>query len=558
MLVINVEADSPYGEGYRLGLQAGSLVSENTMRLKRLISLGVVRVDLSGMEKWMGRIPGRIMEELRGLADGSGVGLRDLVLLNYAGESLFGEECTAAVIAPNLTQTHTPIIWKNRDMGARWMQHQILLLEKGGDGRYGFIAVTTAGHWGVAMGINEKGLAVENTFVFAGRYVNPKPEWGNLWLIRMLLEEAGSIDEAYRMISSIRGKYSGSSFLLADQNGAAVVDVVGDELHIITRAKDFIVRTNHWEPVAPRELWSYEVNKSPEESVKRYEAAYSFLSQRAEEGGISVKDMITLARNTANGPTPYSPCRFPRRPEAPKEAVDESATLSAAIMIPYSRNPELSVMWTAMGNPLLAPFTPILVAARRYDERSVELENARRFAEKAPSLQKLPPREIMAKLREISEPWLASITSSGEAWLASERLRELLYRENTSGVGEARATLLSAWRMIEDAFEDKLLQAVFDHGSPVEAARTISEVLEEAEGKLEENLSKHGAVGVEAAVNAERILLSLYASLKADAWGLWKLTGSSGWEEAGRIILEAFHKARGRAAGLAEKLQTSA
>ncbi len=528
-------ADAPkqYVQGVLEGRATASLIRDNVASM--LSALRERGVDINAVyqeaEKWFSNLPSYVALELRGLADGSGVGLRDIVLLNYAGESLFGEECTAAVIAPNLTQTHTPIIWKNRDVGYRWVQHQVITVVNDGQG-YRFVAITTAGYWGVAMGVNEKGLAVVNTAVSV-KYSNPNPRWGNLDLIRLILYNASTVEEAYRLLNSTVGKYSGSSFLVVDPHKAAVIDVVGDHLQVITYASSFLVRTNHWVGVAPKELWPYQKHSYSNSSstVQRYMAAYKALVNLSSDGVISFKDMLELARNTGNGYSYNSPCRFPKHPGAPKEAVREAATVSSAIISPDPNDPGLTVMWASLGNPLTTLFIPVSVTLSNYTTQSVELRN--------PSTD---------------DEWMFKLLASAEPWLASEDLRVLLFNEERGmafkdpGLFNNIRSLMTDTELAVWNYMGSVDDFLFNATAHINMENETVSLINETETHLGEILSLLNASTEYNFSSIKepflRIYMSLYVSLRSDAWGLYAETGEKVWDDVEGMFLHAYYDAK--------------
>lgn len=483
------------------------------------------------LEEWAEGIPPGIMEELRGVAAGAGLSLEAVLAINYAEILGGGEECTAAVVSANLSATGAPIVWKNRDVGSRWVQHQVITVVNDGQG-YRFVAVTTAGYWGVAMGVNEKGLAVVNTAITA-KYSNPNPRWGNLDLIRLILYNASTVEEAYRLLNSTAGKYSGSSFLIVDPHHAAVIDVVGDHLQVLTYANgSFLVRTNHWVGVAPEELWSYQKYSYSNSSstVRRYQAAYNALMNLSSDGQISFEDMLEVARNTENGYSYYSPCRFPKHPGAPKEAVKEASTVSAAIITPNPRDPGLSIMWASLGNPYTTLFIPVSVTLSLYTAQSVELRNT-----------------------STNDEWMFKLLASAEPWLASEELRMILFEED-QGMAFKEPETLAGIRSLMTSTE----LAVWNYMSRVEAYLSNNTAVNvEDETKILVNDTETHLAGIMSLLNSSasfnyslvktpflRIYMALYVSLRSDAWGLYVETGDKLWDTVEGMFLDAYYDVR--------------
>ncbi len=272
--------------------------------------------------------------------------------------------CTSAVISPAISTNGLSIMWKNRDNPNRPYIPQVLVL---GGGKYRFIGVATVGSSGISFGLNEAGLAVGNTYI---EVVNEGGEIGNLALNRMILSNASSIDEAIELILNTYGKASGSSIVMADPRGVAVLDICMDIAYNLERTEEgWIVRSNHWRNVSSSELAKYEAYSPGESSIKRYEAAYSLIRDMAEDGGVSVIDMLKVAKSHVYGIGRLSICRH----ESSRWSIaSQSTTVSSGVCVIYRDNPSFSVMWVSLGQPCICIYTPVFAAVAKLNISSID------------------------------------------------------------------------------------------------------------------------------------------------------------------------------------------
>ena len=308
-----------------------------------------------------------------------------------------------------MTEYGVPILWKNRDYTYRFRRHQVIKVVNDGQG-YSFIGIGDAGAWGIPYGMNEKGLAVVNTAISIKKLPYTSI-WGNLDLIRLMLYNASNIDKAYELLNSTEGKGGGSSFLLVNTTHAAVIDMAGDAIQVLTYVKNFTVRTNHWKPIAPPEIWDYQKKEYDwtSSTVKRYYATlWHFGNITASGRKINLLDVIAASRNIMFGIGYYSPCRETYEGTGlPPELIKKSSTLGATIFIPNKNDTMYSIMWYALGYPRAAMFMPLSICTTTFTAQYVEARNP-----------------------YTNDEWRFEILASGEPWLTSEIVRQELFKED--------------------------------------------------------------------------------------------------------------------------------
>ena len=136
-------------------------------------------------------VPDRFYEEMRGVADGSGVSFNEIVCANFIPE-LF--HCSGFAIAGSATKDGTLYHGRILDYGCDWrLQEHAVLTVAEPEGKIPFVNVTYAGFVGSVTGMNAERVSIGE---MGGRGL---AHWNGVpmaFLFRMALEEAKSLDEA--------------------------------------------------------------------------------------------------------------------------------------------------------------------------------------------------------------------------------------------------------------------------------------------------------------------------------------------------------------------------
>lgn len=111
---------------------------------------------------------------------------------NSHNTRLWETECSSVIVTGNATKDGRAILMKNRDLPDEHMNVPIYVPAK--PGSYAFVGVNTN-----AMGINERGLAVMNTYLPA--LAGLEPIEGNLLLNQMILQYYESVSEVAQALN---------------------------------------------------------------------------------------------------------------------------------------------------------------------------------------------------------------------------------------------------------------------------------------------------------------------------------------------------------------------
>jgi isopenicillin-N N-acyltransferase-like protein len=197
------------------------------------------------------------VDEMRGLADGAGVSLGDIMALNARSEIMFAApaadrasasavcECTSFAVLPEASANGHTLVGQNWD----WLpfaRETALVLEVHRQDRPGYVAIAEAGHL-AKVGFNSAGLGIcTNTLV--SRMDQGQPGVPYHIVLRALLDTE-TISAATRLIYALPRAFS-ANYLLAHADGFAVniETTSGDASGVSTTlpVDGFIAHSNHF------------------------------------------------------------------------------------------------------------------------------------------------------------------------------------------------------------------------------------------------------------------------------------------------------------------------
>jgi isopenicillin-N N-acyltransferase-like protein len=247
------------------GRAAAPAIRDNVESYLARFALGGVdrAAALAEAERWIGRIDrynGPYGEEMRGIAEGAGVDLEAVALLNVRYElsySLFAREtleliptakadgCTAFAALPEVTRNGGTVLAQNWDWMAGVKGRLVVLRRRGGD-RPRFICVSQAGIAGGMMGLNEAGLGLcVNGLVsdHEGRHPDEKPFHVR---VREILEQP-NLHRALKVVLE-SNRVCSANFLLGHADGEAIdIEAAPDRSGVLSPEDGIVVHANHFE-----------------------------------------------------------------------------------------------------------------------------------------------------------------------------------------------------------------------------------------------------------------------------------------------------------------------
>jgi len=319
----------PFERGRQYGERAAGLIQFNLEGYWRLFqrdtSLDRAAV-LEQARRYLRPIEGyapHLLEEMRGIAEGAGVSLDEVLALNCRTEILslgtipLREECTGLFVAPEATADGHTLLAQNWDW-ANVMRGGMVLLRIEQPGRPTVLTLTEAGMVG-KIGLNSAGVGVCTNFL---RHDHRRIGVPFHLILRETLEAHRlglAVAAIYRHVRADSGNY-----LLAHADGEAVdLEATPSDVGFLHPQNGLLVHTNHF--LTPR-LQAGDVGIAPSDhTLLRYGRALRLL--RAQAGQITVEMLKSVLRDHFNHPK--SICRHPD-PGQPE--VERSATLASVIL----------------------------------------------------------------------------------------------------------------------------------------------------------------------------------------------------------------------------------
>lgn len=278
------------------------------------------------------------IQEIQGIAEGSGLPYEDLLTLNipaYFLTEYFNQECSMLLVrAPASIDGNTYLI-KNRDMGTHIEQcvlHRKLpqgdIIEVNGVGTVTY----------PASGINSHGLGVTTTG-FWSDLVKPNLEeidCTHIFVnIRVLLEQCKTVDEVLECLKTYP-RMNGLNIIAADATQAVVIETTRDNMYIQRDdGSGLLWRTNHY--MLP-EISPFNPPPTKYQSThKRYARIGEMLEERLAAGKIRFQDMWRIMSDHQNEINAI--CRHPA------ENIPAHTASTSMVCI------EDGEAWTTIGNP---------------------------------------------------------------------------------------------------------------------------------------------------------------------------------------------------------------
>ncbi len=326
--LIELKGDA-FERGRQHGEQTVDLIQANLEGYWRLFEyragLGRAAV-LEQARQYLGPIEAyapHLMDEIRGISQGAGVSLDEVLALNCRTEILsMGTipacgECTAVFVAPEASANGHTLVAQNWDW-ANALRGGMVSLRVEQPGWPTVLTLTEAGMVG-KIGFNSAGMGVMTNFLRHEHRRVGVP-------FHVMLREALNASRLGQAVSAIYRDVRADSgnYLLAHADGEAIdLEATPSDVGFLYPQDGLLVHTNHF--VTPR-LQAGDVGIAPSEhTLLRYGRVVHVL--RAQVGRITVETLKNLFRDHFN--RPYSICRHP----APGlSEIERGATLASVIV----------------------------------------------------------------------------------------------------------------------------------------------------------------------------------------------------------------------------------
>lgn len=298
------------------------------------------------------------VEEIRGISEGSGVALHDVILINARRElvsmagTLFAgtdDECTAAAVLPQASATGELFHGQNWDTSPHHAQHSLVLRVRQTDGP-DILTFTEAGALG-RSGLNSAGIAI------TGNHLVSERDYKLTGVPLPLIRRKALTTSIYALaLSAVYAtKKSGSNNMMVSHAAGEAVDIecAPDESFLLHPLNGILTHANHWESIPAlsklRDLGATNDSAlaSTPCSIFRSERIRRLLDLEAQRGGITYEFFRDSFLDSFD--SPYSICRPPRMAAV---GSGTSATAATIVMNPgagfmdVAPLPALGARWT--------------------------------------------------------------------------------------------------------------------------------------------------------------------------------------------------------------------
>jgi len=342
---IIIARGTAYEQGFMQGKALDRVILNNVNSVKS--KLASDKVDIARYEEFveknadfMRRKHPDLIEEMRGIADGSGISFNDILMLNipaYFMTGYFNQECSMIVARGKATMDGCTYVIKNRDMST-YIEQAVIRREKA-DGS-SIIEVNGAGTVTYpANGMNSYGLGVATTGFWSKNVSPALDEVASTHIfvnVRLLLENCRTAKSVLEYLKTYP-RMNGLNIIAADEKDAFVIETTRDAMYIQEDdGRGVMYRTNHYMLPEIKKL-----NPDPNEYPSTYKRAER-IEQMLNEcyGRIRFQDLLRIMSDHKNGIN--SICRHP-------EGDVRANTVSTSMMVLEDRE-----TWTSIGNPCIS------------------------------------------------------------------------------------------------------------------------------------------------------------------------------------------------------------
>lgn len=265
---------SPWEIGYRRGQVFRELIqSVAETRLSGIMKLEETKVEehlkiAQSIEAVLKETYPGLVEELKGMAEGSQMDYKDMLMLNAWWDNPIG--CSNVA----LTETSMgPILGSTLDIGRS--PYLAMMLYKPEDG-YSFIHVASPDMIGVARAINEKGLCVGGSSVGA---IDAGMGFPRYTLCRVVVQYCSTVEEGLKLFKRFKEGYRnpGNVILLDEDGDAAVIEQTNTKIAVRRAERGGVACTNHYVEEETRRLQREAGTPEEVKRLKNSKARYARL-----------------------------------------------------------------------------------------------------------------------------------------------------------------------------------------------------------------------------------------------------------------------------------------
>lgn len=352
--------------GKQYGEQAKDEIKSNLEFLKKgFEAKEVTQQQLAdatkALEETLSKEAPHMIEEMKGMAEGSEISYEDILVLNAQAYVKQTEGCTTILATGKATKDGKVYFQKNRD--ASRLNQVVMQIQP--DEGYKLTVIADAGFVGVAMGINEKGLATGNNYLPTWDVDQSVGNLDNFIMNRLILERAASVREAAELIESLP-RLMGANYPIADKEEAAHVETSHSGVAVKWVVDEAIAHTNHY--ILPG-MEKYNLEQIGESSKKRLERANELLKE--DFGKLDIHRIISISEDhDESEPNPNN--WIDRNPENIYMGTVSAGTFDSSKLR----------MWAQIGQPSTTPEVLYKVGKLKVKDLESQIERLEKMLER--------------------------------------------------------------------------------------------------------------------------------------------------------------------------------
>lgn len=248
---IHIKADTPYACGVQYGQQAKEKIRAGVEVYRRYFAKTSDKSWDKIQQYAMAYLPDikqmmpEVLEEAYGIADGAGVSIEDLMVLNCRYEiTKFPKtpECTTAAILPEATASHTTYLVKNWDYKQAVIPNIVILHIEQADGTR-ILGLTEAGQM-LREGFNSWGVGLCNNMI-----TSVYDDWGTgipVTFLRRKVLSCHSFEEARDMLIHAKRSVSNNMMLASAQGVAVDIEAFPSGANRLAPKDGILTHANHF------------------------------------------------------------------------------------------------------------------------------------------------------------------------------------------------------------------------------------------------------------------------------------------------------------------------
>lgn len=305
--IIEVEG-GPYDRGCQYGKQARTIIEDSVDNYHRVfkergatLEWDEITALAKQFERPIQEYDPEVIEEMKGIADGSGVKYEDILILNVRTEFLavgMGEKisaskepegCTVIVATPEVTANHHMLMAQNQDSSPSTQKALVIVKKKKEKGRPNTVGFHEAGMI-IKTGFNSAGIVCLGNGLYAEGKVQPGVS------VQMLVH---GILTAENLNSGVRRclpakRTTPSNKVIGSAEGLCVDVEVGQDYENFLLPEDgILVHTNHFVVPNPKQSRDLGPLKFPNTLTRRYRALQLLTAERGHITADTFKKVLT-------------------------------------------------------------------------------------------------------------------------------------------------------------------------------------------------------------------------------------------------------------------------